>query len=282
MALKLRDIYKAAHDDVNRIVSPQLRKYLLHNNPQNEAFDDWVLDRIIGELRESDRDRRSSFSASQSGGCLRAQEFKFLGSPGLDDIDPQLKQIFLDGHWRHLRLQATFLQAGIVTDIEIPIQWPRRRAMGTADGEGVVPSDHPRTDWRGKTFGLEIKGANPWVFGGVVKRDKAIESHLYQTHRYMLIRGWDLMSIFYEDKGSQNWHEIVFEPDPEWIAWSHQELKDLNAAIDNRKLDPMLPSCKIRKGDAWNNCAYAGESGVCVRAGTWPDPEDITINVDEV
>lgn len=255
----------------NTIVSGPYREWLGKHG--DEAFPDWVVDRIAEQLRTKPRERKASFSASSGGQCMRRRELAFLGVPTnlRQAPSPTLLNIFQDGKWRHLRWQASCLAAGIFTDIEFPLSWPNLRHRGTVDGVGVVPETHPFPEWRGKTFGVELKGMNRWYYDRYVRlRDAQKEEHQGQVAEYFLSSGWDLFVYLYEDKATGNWKEWVVGPDLEKLRDARYELELMNNDINTGKLRPMLPSCNIRKGTAWDGCPYAGPHGPCERAGAWP------------
>lgn len=251
------------------IVSMPYREWLLTKS--DEGLPQWVVDRIMAQMVQRPRIRVGSFSPSSSGQCLRRQELSFLGVPVPFGAGPdaRLMNIFNDGKWRHLRWQANLLAAGILTDIEWAVPWIRMRALGNVDGRGYVREDHPRMSWRGKEFGFELKGANPFMYNKQTRRDEPDEKHLRQVHRYFLQGGFELYVILYEEKGTNEWKEWVVEPDPVILEEAREELIQLNASIDSGRLHPMLPSCKIRMGDQWTReCPYAGETGICVNTGS--------------
>lgn len=268
MAIRVGDYIKLA-DNNDRIVLPQLNRYLIARGdmfPLKET----TVDFITRQIATQPRVRSGSFSASSAGRCYRAQELAFLGAPSGDVIDPQLQLIFDDGTWRHMRWQATLLDAGILHTAEFGLPWANMRSMGSMDGLGLVPKDHIKPHWRGKEFGFELKGTNQWTFKKSVL-DGAKDAHLDQVHRYFLAGGFDLFVILYEDKDTQQTHEWVYEPDKARLKKQRDELDALNGAIDQQKLHPMLPECKRQlKSGEFGKCAFGGISGACIRAGTWP------------
>jgi hypothetical protein len=154
--------------------------------------------------------------------------------------------------------------------MEFPLVWDAKRSRGTVDGVGIVPIDHARASWQGKEFGLELKGVNPYHYRAAVDSNQPIASHLLQVDRYFLSGGMDLFVIIYENKGTQEWHEWVIEPDPARLDAQRLELAELNIAIDTKTLHPMLTGCKAASGKTWEECPYGGRNGPCARAGAWP------------
>lgn len=262
--LNLKGLVRALQA-TDKIVTPRMKTWLLQHG--DDPIPREIAQRIFDQITTPPRIRTSTFSASSAGRCYRAQELAFLGLPQTP-TDSELQAIFNDGKWRHLRWQAQLLMAGIIIDMEEALRWPAMRAVATPDGVGIVPDDHPRQPWRGKEFGVEIKGVSTFQFQQYSTNGPK-ESHLFQVDRNFLLGGFGLYVVIYEDKTTQRWHEWVLEPDPKRIDAQRQELAELNDAIDNKALHPMLPECVKRVG-AFRECPFGGATGPCVKAGTWP------------
>lgn len=187
------------------------------------------------------------------------------GEPSVD-----LWRIFTDGKWRHLHWQADLLTARILTDVEFPAPWRRLRAWATADGVGIVPDDHPCPEWRSEPFGFELKGVNAFQYAKLVKQPLPKLEHAKQVARGMLLSGYPLWVVVYEDKSTQNFHEWVLTRKDlaDQIVESQRELDELNNAVELGRLHDPLQSCLARFGPNWQGCQYAGRGGVCETAGT--------------
>lgn len=233
---------------------------------------EWVAARVAEVISTPPRDRRRSFSASSSGDCLRAQEFAFLGTPPSQEqrTEAQMAAIFDDGKWRHIRWQARLLASGILDGIEVPMAWPKMNARGSLDGEGLVPDDHPNRLWRGKDFGFELKGVNPFQYPRWVKAAQPQEGHLWQVHRYFVVTGKELFVIIYENKGTNQWHEWVIRPIAKMMRASERELRALNQSLQMQRLHAPLSTCRIGVGPHWKECAYGGKGGTCMTTRGWP------------
>lgn len=268
MALDLKAIIKAAKR-TDLVMTPKVQEWLMAHG--DDAYTPEIADWIAEQLKIRPRIRSGSFSASSAGACERAQVLGYLGVPGLDSIDPRLQNIFNDGKWRHLRWQAMLLTIGLLDRAEMPLHWRNKRSRGTIDGHGIVADDHPRPIWRGKDYGFELKGMNPYGYSRAVKGDPEMkEEHLKQVHRYFLMGAFDLFVIVYENKATQEWHEWVIEPDDAYLEESREELDRLNDAVDDEVLPPMLNQCKIRTG-VFKDCTFGVTAqGPCPKAGTWP------------
>lgn len=267
MSADLKRLLRAVHQS-DQIVTPRYEQWLLKD--QALPIPAHIADRIRDLLVTPPRDRTASFSASSSGKCQRAQVYAYLGTETYHIDSAQLQTIFLNGTFVHLRLQASLLMAGILTDIthiEFPLHWRRLRTRGTMDGIGTVPDDHPHASWRGKTFGLELKSANSNVFRKL--RDDGPDKYRHQFTRYFLMSGVDLFDVFVECKDTQETLEWVVEPDPKLIKEDRLELEDLNYYINSQKLPPRIPECRGMKGDVFRNCTYGGKTGPCALRTTW-------------
>lgn len=266
MSKSLMKTIKAAKHGSQYIITPRLNMFLMQN--PNLVVDDWVAELIQKEITKQPRDRTASFSSSSAGVCPRRQVYQYLGIDSGTVNDPKTQNIFYDGTWRHLRWQAVLLQAGILSEIEYPLRWDEKRSRGTMDGVGIVPDDHPNSEWRGLEFGFELKGTNSYVYKQSAGKGPK-EEHLDQVHRYFLVGGFDLFVIVYENKDNQEWSEWVIEPDPKRLAAQEKELDALNGFVDRQQIPPMLPGCKTQTGKEWEWCQYAGTHGVCVQRDQW-------------
>ena len=239
----------------------------------------------VGEqLKRQGRIRWGSFSASSGGTCLRKQELGFLGAETEDiSIDPVLQNLFNDGKWRHLRWQIALMSSGLMAEAEVPLLWPRKRLIGSADGRLIVPNDHPNENWHGWDCGFELKGMNPYTYQNVARNIQELEQrgkdrnlailpeHWAQISRYALVSGWELFSVVYENKSNQQWTEFVVQITQEMLDVAEKELDELNRAIDRRELHPMLPECASQQGQ-YKYCPYGqNRSGVCPSTKVWPD-----------
>lgn len=253
-----------------QIITPLYNQWLLTDG--NKEFSAEIAKIIYELMIEKPRVRHSSFATSASGDCVRAQMFKYLGAPQ-PPIDPQLQNIFNDGKWRHLRWQASLLQAGILDDVEVIVEWPKKRSRGTMDGTGIVPEDHPIERWRGKQYGFELKGVSAFLYPKLVESGPKEKDHLQQVARYMYVEGLDLFSVVYEDKSRNEWHEWVLEADSELMAPHIKQQKDelecLNVSADKKKLPKMLDECTKKEG-AFKTCPFGGVGGTCQLATKWP------------
>jgi hypothetical protein len=250
------------------IVTPRYRTWI--KNHVDEGYPPWVAERIAAEMAKQPRVRSGTFSSSSAGSCKRRQELEFIGAkvPTNNQPNPELSNIYNDGKWRHLRWQANLLTAGIIDDMEVPAPWKEQRAMGTMDGLGTVPDDHPRKKWRCRRFGLELKGMFSWQLIKLVRNGEQKEAHLNQIHRYFLSSGLDLFVYLIENKDANTWKEYVIEPDPKRLDAQRKELEALNRAVDAGKLHKPLFACTKRVGPDWNNCGFGGEYGTCERASS--------------
>lgn len=264
MSKSLTKTIKSAKLYQDQIITHRLNMFLMQN--PNLVVDQWVADMIRDQITKQPRVRSGSFSSSAAGSCLRRQIFQFQGIDSGGVNSPQLQNIFYDGTWRHLRWQAVLLHAGILSDIEFPLTWPEKRSVGTMDGIGIVPDDHPKEEWRGLEFGFELKGVNTY---GYQQAYNVKEDHLNQIHRYFLSGGFDLFVVVYEDKNTQEWKEWVIEPDPARLSAQQAELDALNDYADKQILPPMLTDCIQATGPNWKYCPYAGKTGVCVNREIW-------------
>jgi hypothetical protein len=256
------------------LVTPRLRRWFLeHPGGGASLITPDAIDRVLRELRTAPRERTRTYSASSAGDCLRRQELMYLGAPVTPSRRFSVEQlaIFSDGWIRHIRWQLLTLSAGILTDIEYPAPWLDRYAMGSLDGVGIVPADYPVPTWRDTVWGLEIKGVSPFLWSKYTAGPLPIEAHVKQIARYSLQSGIRLFVVIYENKATQVWKEWLVEITDAMLAEAEHEVTELAAATEARQLHPMLPGCRIHRGNTWLHCPYGGTGGTCPTTRRWSD-----------
>lgn len=199
--------------------------------------------RMLTQQRKSS-ERHGAFHSSQLYQCPRSQIFGYLGVPGKDAaISPELRNIFNDGTWRHIRWQITLLNAGIITHVEVPVIVPGYRFAGSIDGTN-----------EDELWGLELKGTSQFQ---VVKQYGALPSHVKQVHGYLTARpDLEKFIVLYEDKSTNQWHEVHIERDPKIVRQIERILNALNEAIDNKQLPEVLNECEYGEG-AYKGCPFS-------------------------
>lgn len=272
--MNLTKTLRAARMGNQHIVTPRLKAFM-RDNP-NLVVEPWVAEKISEQITKQPRVRSGSFSSSSAGDCPRKQIFQYQGIEPEHPVSATVQNIFYDGTWRHLRWQAVLLQAGIITEIEYPLPWEEMNSVGTMDGLGVVPDDHPNEKWRELEFGWELKGANTYAFKSAVSLPAPPAKYNPQVHRYFLSGGFDLFVFIMEDKNTQEWAEWVVEPDEKILDEQREELEMLNGYVARQEIPPMLDGCRAGTDPRWAKgwCPFAGNGGVCVRTNTWEEGRD--------
>jgi hypothetical protein len=247
-----------AHD---LLVTPKYTRWL-ESFEDERAYPDWVIDRIAELMSKGDRERMGTFSASNSGICARRQVFQFLGAP-FRPHDMDTMAVLLTGTWQHLMWQAGMLASGAVEEVETLVVDEDFRSAGTMDGRGVH-EEHG-------SFGWEHKSINGRNFKFVLANEKPMDSHVRQTHRYMMMTGLRQFAITYDCKENQDWKEFVVKFDPDIADEVMRELIDLNMAVEEEQLPVILDGCE-EKNSVWRRCPYRG---ICLQATEdsmeWPD-----------
>lgn len=244
------------------IVTRPITDWLLQHG--DDAFSPEVTAWVAGQIGTQPRVRSGSFSGASAGVCLRAQELAFIGMPG-EAIDSQLRNIFNDGKWRHLRWQAMLLETGTITDAEYPVFWHDYYARGTIDGRGEVPQDHPVERWRGLEFGFELKGVSTFQFSKYREAGQPTGKHKRQIDHYFAIGAFDLFSYVIEDKTTQEFFEMIVEPDEEGVAEALADIKALGSAVDTKTIHAIRPDCKVHRGEDWRECPFGKATGICTQ-----------------
>lgn len=196
-------------------------------------------ERITALLRTVPRNREGSISASAIGTCERAQYHRLVGTPEslLSAVpDPYTQALFMDGHWRHLRLQAIGLDSGALTHVEVAgRKGPKFR--GTIDGV----NDRLK-------LGFEFKGMNPYGFSGL---SEPMAQHVLQVHAYMWLSGYQRFHIVYECKATHALKEYVVFRDEAVI----DNVKRIVARIANADVPPPVCDACVKRLDI--KCPWA-------------------------
>lgn len=242
-------------------------------------FSDKVADFVRKQLTKPPKERRGVFSPSALGGCSRAQVFRFTKIETKKTINTDLQNIFMTGHFMHLKWQCLLLQAGIIEDAEVEVRHAKRNLMGTMDGIGIIPQskldafpevyDVPYKPaimaghkWRSqrdkKYFGLEIKSINGRNFDFLLRNNAPNLSHIYQVHVYMAASGLSVFSVVYENKDSGEWKEFTVVRDPQILRDVEAKLGALQNYVDTRTLPTILEPCQSHTGP-YRSCPFASQ-----------------------
>ena len=258
--------------NIGRLVREVKRKETIVTRPINEwllrhgddCFSPEVVAYVADQIGTQPRIRSGSFSGASAGACLRAQELSFAGVQG-EAIDSQLRNIFNDGKWRHLRWQAMLLETGTITHAEYPVFWDDYYSRGTLDAYGMVPDDHAVKTWRGKPFGFELKGVSTFQFGKYTSAGRPIDKHMLQIHHYFVLSGLDLFSYVIEDKTTQEFYEMVIEPEDEWFERAEADIIALGKAVRGQRIHGPRPDCIRHRGDDYSSCPFGSATGACMK-----------------
>lgn len=245
------------------IITPLLSEFLNKwDGDMSEKAAKW----LYKNMTMRSRNRAASWSASGAGKCLRRQELAFLGMPVIGSADAHLQMIFFNGTWLHHKWQAILLTAGLIDSIESTFKKRSTRTRCTMDGNGTAKMGR----YEGREFGLELKGRNDFQYNkqtllGIDDQTRA------QVDFSFMMTGLDLWVVINEDKNNQQIKEWVFSRDDNRVNDMRLQVKDLNRAIDNQSLHPMIPECKLqtRNGEFFK-CPFGGKGGACISSGKWP------------
>lgn len=242
------------------LVSPRHEQYL-QRTQGDVVLDELALKFVQSQLKEGDRDRRYTFSASGRGGCLRQQMFGYLNMPGDKTYTSDQAAVFIHGTWTHLKWQAMGLDAGWLAQVEVPCRIDEYNVTGTIDG--VLDTGE----------GWELKSINSRGFRNVSEHGP-LQKHLLQIHSYMLATGIKVWSLIYECKDDQEWREWVIHWDDELGAELVAELEALKDSREKRVLPPILEDCSYREGPMYRSCPF---NSICLETTGWPVRQGIRL-----
>lgn len=239
-------------------ITPKLTGWLA-NHSEGVVVTDEKGEELLKKLSAAGGSRAYAFHPSQMYQCKRRQVFDYHDVPKLKKFNPQLQNIFNDGTWRHIRWQIMLMNAGILTDVEVPVEMPKYRLQGSMDGIYEKGDDK---------FFFELKGTSQF---STIEKNGVTPEHKKQVQAYLLATGYPLAVVIYEDKSTQKWKEFEVQRDEKIINEIIDILEELNASIDNNQLPEVLSECKAGKGSTFNNCPYAA---VCRQAISADDAKD--------
>lgn len=262
---KMQKFSAAVRNPDHLIVTPLYDEYLIRN-PEITA-NPKVFKYVMRQITIPPRDRRRSFSASQAGYCLRRQELAFLGVPRRPTIDPRGIRIFQNGTFVHLRWQVGLLSAEIIDGIEVTVKSGDELTRATLDGIGVVKRGY----YEGAKFGWEHKGRMSYAFESQERAGTPDVNTRKQVAMQMLLTGYDVWSVTNEHKDNQTHGEFIIERNENEIDEVRSDLKELKAAVEKKRLHPMLPECIKRNSTGeYYQCPFGTDLGSCVASGSWP------------
>lgn len=244
--MSLRTVVRMAR--LNTRITPKLQAWLVNHPDGVKITSQETMDKISSILMAQSKPRSGAFHPSQFYTCPRAQMYAYYGVETVREFNPQLQNIFNDGHFRHLRWQITLLEAGLLTDIEVPVHDPIRRVEGSMDGVNA------NENWM-----FELKGTSQFK---QIQQRGALPAHIKQVNAYLFVSGIPEAVILYEDKATQNWQEITIQRDPKVIEEIVDILDELNYCVENDELPERYEDCENQTGATFNSCAYAS---VCHR-----------------
>ena len=249
-------------------LTPTLVSYFMSNPEPFYPTD--IAEMIADQLTTPGRVRTGSLAASSLPlHCYRAGVFQWIGADqnaSRDELrDAILNNLFLDGHWRHLRLQATLLVTDLIDTIEHPLHHKELNIRGTADG---ISFEHG--------YGVEIKGAHDFSFQMLGNMKKPLDSHYWQTQAYLMLTGFDRWYVLYENKNTSDFKEFVVEPDQFMFDEIRQYARTVNTVLEHsRELPPMLPGC-TQHDDTFKRCQYSTLCGGL--SGSWPSDRQVSVS----
>lgn len=217
------------------ILAPHVERFLSNWNGQ---FSKETLEVILELAARPPRDRVGSFSASNLGKCMRQQALAYQGQPEEVVANPIQTSLFHDGSWRHLRWQGIFLEMGLVARdawsgylLEVPVEIPELEVRGTLD---VI------LNLEGERWIVDIKGANPFSFSKA-ERGEVNQGYRWQLQTYMRAIQIPRAMLWYEDKSTQELHEIVITSSDKEAQEVWARMRGLKRFRDLRRLPPQLP-----------------------------------------
>ena len=202
-------------------------------------------------MQSAPRDRRGSISASSVNGCIRKQQFTYLGMPE-QAFSAKTAAILQNGTFMHIRWQMAGLTEGFLPECEIPIPENAWRLSGTKDAHAYDGSV------------IELKSCNSNAYRGVGTFGP-LKGHLEQLATYMLVTFADRGAMVYENKDTQEFQELVFSREELPIEDVEVRAGGVWAMIDDKRLAEPLDAAYEEKFPC-STCIFRNN---CLKVKDW-------------
>jgi len=135
------------------------------------------------------------------------------------------------------------LTEGWLAEAEVPVKSDAYHLMGTMDGVNYDGSI------------LELKSINANGFSRVASFGP-LHPHLFQMATYMLCSARDKGVFLYENKDTQEYTEIVVDPDDLPMTEVLIKAEKMWESTQRKVLSEPLSDCMDRKGWKYNSCPF--------------------------
>lgn len=218
----------------------------------------------IQAARNKERDGRTSFSAGNSGYCMRRQILDIKGYER-KPIPPKTVAVFIDGIWRNISWVVLFNQMGILVDTEKTRHNKKYDIGYTPDAEIDLSSYYPEKEGMDR-IGVEVKGMHEYEFSQFKSNKRSLNSHWavlrwMQVHSYMLATGAKFWIAWGQNKNNQDYEENVIKRDPLTIKYLKLRYKYMSKATRLKKLPAV--ECSLKSSDS--KFRYCSQSDNCVK-----------------
>lgn len=242
---------------------------------------------LVGLQKSSTRDSRNKFYPSSVGRCCREIYYNMCGYPQAPP-DARVLLVFENGHGFHERMEKLFERMGILIAPELPIKDPSLNVSGRTDAiiknvypgkerlaqdkivlkglKGEVVFEGPNSE----VIIVELKSINSRGFTRVVSKG-AKEDHIWQLQLYMYMTGIRQGILLYENKDTQELHEVWVPYDKAIADRIVNKIKYVNKCVAEGTIPPREHS---RSSSA---CMYCGQAALC-----WDDGGTSYIPLDEI
>jgi hypothetical protein len=243
-----------AHTDPELVISRRHEDWITEND--QPAYSKKALDFAARELSKKGRVRKGTLSASSLGECERYQQFVFMGMPRLP-FDAKNAAKVANGSFMHLRWQMEGLTEGWLAEAEVPVHSDAYHLMGTMDGINYDGSI------------LELKSINANGFSRIAAFGP-LHPHLFQMATYMLCTARDKGVFLYENKDTQEYTEIVVDPDDLPMTEVLIKAEKMWESTERKELSEPLSDCMDKKGWKYNSCPFRDR---CLFVYDWAEAE---------
>lgn len=251
----LGDLVKHLQNSEEDVLTPLIDEFLMKKDlPKYRKL---LLNEMSLDLRDRPRPP-GRLSPSTICGCKRQAVFKFIGVTGKRKVNPEQELIFLDGHWRHHKWGAIFLNMERVLGrhrfrvvrIERPVSIDDLLIAGSLDIEIKIKVGKK---WR--RYIVDFKGANNFMFEKAYREHAPDPTYIRQLMTYMKARKCKRGILLYDSKDKNKFYAFHIKWDEK--LWAEVQLwcEEIIEHMESEKLPPMHENCDKGKF-MYGRCPY--------------------------
>lgn len=224
-----------------------LTDLLKSNNDLQSLLVNSAFDKLMFQKREEDETRIGMHGSGviSKDFCYRQQVLSFYYKGAEPNYPVELRRIFLNGWYVHIKWQKLFEQAKIAYGIE---------QRGKSDFWKLLFTPDAIIKLKNKLYIVEIKSVNTIQF----QKMNEHESARHQIQLYMHMTGIPNGIVLCEDKNTQRIKTYIYQYNFEEVLPYLERMEKVKKYLGAYEKDKMLPKriCQSENNKCAENCAY--------------------------